>query len=123
MAPSLGKMMIFTVRPHKPHTPPNHAHHGSDENNSLSIKIPPFSQRVTIRRKIVPTEKDTKEAINGDTTDCRKREFAAVCIGVNTPKKNMGIRYHILVYSVGISNRTYQKIDTNYLLLLEVIIL
>ena len=95
MAPSLGKMIIFTVRPHNPQTPPNHAHHGSVENNSLSINTPPFSQRVTIRRKIVPTEKDTKEAINGDITDCRKREFAAVCIGVNTPKKNMGIRYHI----------------------------
>ena len=86
---------MLTVSPHNPQIPPSHDHQGSVANNFLSIKTPPFSQRVIIRRKIVPTEKETKEAIKGDTTDCRNREFAAVCMGVRTPKKNMGIRYHI----------------------------
>ena len=95
IAPSLGNIMIFTVSPHNPHIPPNHDHQGSLENNSMSINTPPFSQRVTISRKIVPIVKDTNEAIKGDVTDCRRREFAAVCLGVSTPKKNIGIRYHI----------------------------
>ena len=109
IAPSFGKIMILTVSPHRPHIPPSHDHQGSVENNSRSIKTPPFSQRVTIRRKIVPIEKDTKEAIKGDTTACRKREFAAVCMGVSTPKKNMGIRYHIAFQSVDIRNGDGQK--------------
>lgn len=109
MAPSLGKIMIFTVNPHNPHTPPSHDHHGSFENNSMSINIPPFSQRVMIRRKIVPTENDTSEATNGDITDCLKREFAAVCMGVSTPKKNIGIRYHIINRVVVMKNSAVFK--------------
>ena len=84
--------MMLTVNPHRPHTPPNHAHHGSWENNCLSISIPPFSHKVTMKRKTVPMKKDTNDAMKGETTDCRKREFAAVCIGVKTPRRNIGIK-------------------------------
>ena len=78
---------MLTVSPHNPQIPPSHDHQGRVANNSLSIKIPPFSQRVIIRRKIVPTEKETKEAIKGDVTDCRKREFAAVYVGLTLLKR------------------------------------
>ena len=43
---------------------------------------------------MVPIVKETKEAMKGETTDFRKRELAAVCIGVNTPNRKIGIKYH-----------------------------
>ena len=49
--------------------------------------------------------------MKGDTTDCRKREFAAVCIGVNNPKKNMGLRYHIIL--CGFKNFISEELNFN----------
>lgn len=69
MAPSFGNMIMLTVSPQRPQIPPNHAHHGSVENNLQSIATPPFWQIVTIVKNIVPIVNDTSEAINGETTD------------------------------------------------------
>lgn len=78
IAPSLGNMMMLTVNPHKPQIPPSHAHQGRVENKLPSILMPPFSQKVTISKNMVPTENETNEAIKGEITDCRSRELAAV---------------------------------------------
>ncbi len=54
--------------------------------------------KVAASRNKVPIEKETREATKEESTDCRKREFAAVCIGVNTPKKKIVNRYIIIYY-------------------------
>ncbi len=45
--------------------------------------------QVAANRNRVPIEKETSEETKEELTDRRKLEFAAVCIGVNTPKKKI----------------------------------
>lgn len=78
MAPSFGKIKIFTVKPHKPQAPPSQDHHGSEEKIFESKNKVPFSINVIKAKKNVPIEKETNDAIKGEMTYCLSLELAAV---------------------------------------------